>query len=170
MHHPARLVLAISLAIIAAPISAQVPTPQDAFGFPPGADYEVADYEQMQAYFARLAEASPRATLVEIGRTAMDRPMLLLFISSEANMRELERWRSISERLARARIGEDEARALAADGKSIVWVDGGMDDQEFATAQMTPELAYRLVTSESDEIRNIRDNVVILFMPGFWRR
>ncbi len=165
MHHPARLVLAISLAIIAAPISAQVPTPQDAFGFPPGADYEVADYEQMQAYFARLAEASPRATLVEIGRTAMDRPMLLLFISSEANMRELERWRSISERLARARIGEDEARALAADGKSIVWVDGGMDDQEFATAQMTPELAYRLVTSESDEIRNIRDNAVILFMP-----
>ncbi len=91
--------------------------------------------------------------------------MLLMFISSEENMRQLDRWRSISERLARARIAEDEARSLAAEDKAIVWVDGGMDDQEFAAAQMTPELAYRLATSESADIRRIRDNVVVLLMP-----
>ena len=146
-------------------VLAQVPTPQAVFGWAPCADYEVADYEQMQAYFHQLAAATDRVQLIEIGRTAMGRPMLLMFISSEENIRQLDRWRSISERLARARIAEDEARALAAEGKAIVWVDGGMDDQEFATAQMTPELAYRLATSESDEIRRIRDNVIVLLMP-----
>ena len=40
-----------------------------------------------------------------------------------------------------------------------------MDDQEFATAQMTPELAYRLVTDDGPEMRKIRDNVVVLLNP-----
>jgi hypothetical protein len=147
-------------------LSAQVPSPEEAFGFPPGADYQVADYGQMQAYFRDLAASTSRAELVEVGRTARDQPLLLLFISSDENMRELERWRSTSERLSRARISEGEARELAANGKAVVWVDGGMDDQEFATAQMTPELAHRLVTSEDPEIRFIRDNVVTLLMPA----
>jgi hypothetical protein len=147
------------------PLGAQVPSPEDVFGFPSGADYQAADYGQMQEYFAALAASTDRAELIEIGRTARNQPMLLLFISSEENMRELERWRSISERLSRARIGEDEARRLASEGKAVVWLDGGMDDQEFATAQMTPELAYRLVTSEDEETRFIRDNVVVLLMP-----
>jgi hypothetical protein len=158
--------LAVVLGVTAAlPLSAQVPTPEQAFGFPPGADYEVADYGQMQAYFRDLAASTPRAELIEIGRSARNHPMLLMFISSEENMRQLDRWRTISEQLARARLDEDTARELADQGRAIVWIDGGMDDQEFATAQMTPELAHRLITSETEEMRRIRDNVVILFMP-----
>jgi hypothetical protein len=161
------LALLIAAGLVSPPsLSSQVPSPEEAFGFPPGADYEVADYGQMQAYFRDLAASTPRAELVEVGRTARDQPLLLLFISSEENMRQLERWRSTSERLSRARIGEAEARELSANGKAVVWIDGGMDDQEFATAQMTPELAHRLVTSEDPEIRFIRDNVVTLLMPA----
>jgi hypothetical protein len=159
------LLVAAALTAAAQSVSAQVPSPLDVFGWVPGADYEVADYEQMQQYFRQLADATDRAQLIEIGRSAMNRPMLLMFISSDENMRQLDRWRSISERLARARIDEDEARSLVAQGKAIVWVDGGMDDQEFAAAQMTPELAHRLVTSEAEEIRNIRENVIVLLMP-----
>ncbi len=144
---------------------AQVPSPQDAFGFAPGADYELADYDQMKAYFHALADASPRASLQEIGRSAKGEPLLLLIISSEENMRHLDEWRGVAERLARARVDETEARRLATSGKAIVWVDGGMDDQEYATAQMTPELAYLLITSETDEMRLVRDNVVILLNP-----
>lgn len=163
-----RFSLALLLAgVMTAPgaADAQVPSPRDAFGFAPGADYELADYGQMKAYFQALAGASPRASLQEIGTSAKGEPLLLLIISSEENMRRLDEWRSVAERLARARIGEDEARRLAASGKAVVWVDGGMDDQEYATAQMTPELAYTLITSETEEMRFIRDNVVILLNP-----
>lgn len=152
--------------LLAAPcLEAQVPSPEDAFGFPPGADSRLADYDQMKAYFHALAEASPRASIHEMGRSAKGEPLLLLIISSEENMARLEEWRSVSERLARARIGEDEARSLAERGRAVVWVDGGMDDQEYATAQMTPELAYALVTSEDEEMRLIRENVVVLLNP-----
>ena len=111
---------------------AQVRSPEQEFGFPSGADYEVADYGQMQAYFHHLADASERVALREIGRSVKGEPMLLLFISSEENIRDLERWRATSERLSRARISEDEARELARGGRAVVWIDGGMDDQEYA--------------------------------------
>ena len=165
MDRLARYLLAIGLFLLTPPLSGQVPSPEVVFGWPPGADYQVADYEQMQSYFHQLADASPRVQLVEIGRSAMGRPMILLFISTEENLRQLERWRSTSEQLARARIDENEARSLAGGGKAIVWIDGGMDDQEFAAAQMTPELAHRLATSEAEEIRFIRENVITLLMP-----
>ena len=159
------LLLAAALTAGAGSLNAQVPSPEDVFGWAPCADYELADNEQMLDYFSQLADATSRVQLIEIGRSAMGRPMPLMFISSEENMRELDRWRSTSERLARARITEDEARSLAASGKAIVWVDGGLDDMELACSQMTPQLAYRLATSEAEEIRNIRENVILLLMP-----
>ena len=164
-----RLLLLTAAVVVAGGVarsaSGQVRSPEDGFGFPSGADYEVADYEQMQAYFHGLAAASPRVEIREIGRSAKGHPMLLLFISSEDNIRQLERWSTGAAQLARGKVDESNALALAASGKAIVWVDGGMDDQEYATAQMTPELAHRLATSEEGEIRNIRDNVVVLLMP-----
>jgi hypothetical protein len=162
-----RTLAVATTAFLLAPLTtaAQAPSPQEAFGFPPGADYELADYDQMKSYFHELAEASARVEIQEIGRSAKGEPILLLFISSEDNLRRLDDWRNTAEQLARARIGEDEAHSLAASGKAVVWVDGGMDDQEYATAQMTPSLAYRLATEESEEMRFIRDNVVILFNP-----
>ncbi|GMV04418.1 MAG: hypothetical protein AMXMBFR53_06990 [Gemmatimonadota bacterium] len=163
---PALLLAASAAApFVPAPALGQVPSPADALGFPPGADRQVADYGQMKAYFHALAQASPRASIQEMGLSAKGEPLLLLIISSEENMRRLDEWRSTAERLARARVPEEEARRLAAGGKAVVWVDGGMDDQEYATAQMTPELAYTLITSETEEMRFIRDNVVILLNP-----
>jgi len=145
--------------------SAELPHPRDVFGFEPGADYEIADYDQMREYYARLDAASDRVKLVEIGHSALGRPLLLLFISSEQNMARLEEWRGISETLARARVEPDEARALAARGRAVVWIDGGMHATERAHAQMTPLLAYRVASEESEEMRRIRDNVVLLLMP-----
>lgn len=154
-----------ALLLAAMPASGQVPAPRDVFGFDVGEDRRPADYDQMMEYFRRLDAASDRVQLREIGRSARGRPLLLLFISSEQNLRRLEQWRNTSEQLSRARIDEPAARRLAREGRAIVWVDGGMDDQEFATAQMTPELAYLLVTDEGDEMRKIRDNVVVLLNP-----
>jgi hypothetical protein len=162
-----RTLAAAATLLLTAPslVLAQVPTPEEAFGFPPGADSEVADYEQMKAYFHALADASGRVRIQEIGRSAKGEPLLLLFISSEENLGRLDEWRATSESLARARVPEEEARRLAGAGRAVVWVDGGMDDQEYATAQMTPSLAHRLATEDSPEMRFIRDNVIVLFNP-----
>lgn len=144
---------------------AQVPKPADVFGFEVGADYKLAGYSQMLDYYNRLDKASDRVQMIQIGESVLGRPMLLLFISSEENMKQLERWRGISEQLSRARIDEATARQLAQEGKAIVWLDGGLHASEKAHGQMTSELAYRIATEETAEMKKIRDNVITLLMP-----
>ncbi len=146
-------------------VQAQVPAPEDVFGFKVGADYKLADYDQMLDYYQQLDQSSDRVQMIEIGKSVMERPIKLMFISSEENLKKLDRYREISEKLARARISEEEARALAKEGKAIVWFDGGMHATERAHAQMTSELAWRIATEESEEMQKIRDNVITLIVP-----
>ncbi len=169
MKHPTRfwtLTAAICATTWAAqPTLSQIPHPKDVFGFMPGDDYKLASYEQMVAYYRALDEASPRVELREIGASVLGRPLLLLYISSRRNLRRLDQWRAISEKLARARIDPEEAHRLSEQGKAIVWIDGGLHATEVAGAQMTPLLAYRVATEESPEMDHIRNNTILLLMP-----
>ena len=146
-------------------VNAQIPRPQDVFGFPPGGDYKLAGYQQMREYYQRLDAASDRIRVVDMGPTVEGRTMMLAIISSEANMENLETYRELSEKLARARIEHQEAGRLAETGKTVVWIDGGLHATEVAHAQHSPELAYRVVSEESTEMRFIRDNVILLQVP-----
>jgi hypothetical protein len=160
------ILILIPLLAPIAPAAGQVPTPASVIGWEPGEDYKLADYGQISEYFRQLDAASDRIRLTEIGRTAEGRPMMLAFISSEENLRELDRYREISRRLALARdLDEPEARALAEQGRAIVWIDGGLHATEVAHAQHTPVLAHHLVTSEDPEVERIRREVIILLMP-----
>ncbi len=165
-------VLAILLSLVlatAAPerVEAQsVPHPSEIFGFQPGDDYQLADLDQLYTYYRALAEGSPRVEMWEIGRTFRGNPMYLLAISSEENIAQLDRWKDISARLARARgVDEAEARRLAREGKAIVWIDSGLHSSEVAHAQHGPLLAHHMAFDESEESRRIRDDVILLYMP-----
>ncbi len=168
--HPLRPLACLALVLaLAAPAAAQtaIPEPKDVFGFVPGADYKLASHAQLVEYFQRLDAASDRIIVEEIGRSTLGKPMLLALISSEANLANRARYREIARRLATARgTSEAEARALAREGKAIVWIDGGLHATEVAHAQHTPELAWWLVTSEEDEARRIRENTILLLMPN----
>ncbi|MDH3270062.1 MAG: M14 family zinc carboxypeptidase [Gemmatimonadota bacterium] len=165
----ARLVIVAGLAfaspLAASPLHAQVPTPESVLGFPVGADFELATYEQSLAYFQRLDAASDRVELREIGSTSFGRPWYIALISSEENLRDAERYREIARRLAYPEPGmtDADARALAAEGKAIVHIDGGLHASEVAHAQHTIQLAYDLVTGDDDpEIRQILDDVILV--------
>jgi len=164
-HRPGLLAFFLPLLLVPGWLEGQVPHPRDVFGFTPGDDHQIATYDQMLEYYRRLDEASERVVMREIGTSALGKPMLLLFISSEENLERLDHWRDISARLARARIPEEEADMLAEEGRAIVWIDGGMHATERAHAQMTSLLAHKVVTEETSEMRDIRENVILLLMP-----
>jgi hypothetical protein len=156
----------------ASPVSPQavaglaVPAPIEVIGFEPGEDYKLADYRELLAYYEQLAAASDRVEMVEVGRSTRDQPMVVLFISSAANLAELERWRAISVRLGTAEgLTDEEARSLAREGKAIVWIDAGLHSTEVAHSQHAPHLAFHLATDESEETRRIREDVVLVLMP-----
>jgi murein tripeptide amidase MpaA len=136
------------------------------FGFEPGADHNLADYDQLLDFYRQLASASDRVRLAEIGTTTRGRPMVALFISDSENLEQLSRWQEIAGRLARARdLSDEEARSLAREGKAIVWIDSGLHSTEVAHAQHAPLLAYHMASDESGETRRIREEVILLLMP-----
>ncbi|MFH1765562.1 MAG: M14 metallopeptidase family protein, partial [Gemmatimonadota bacterium] len=144
-----------------------VPTPESVLGYTPGADFHLADYKDALAYFRRLDEASDMVQLVEVGRTTSGQPWYIAVISSAENLRNLDRYREISFRLAHPEgLSNEEARALAREGKAIVHIDGAVHASEVAAHQHTIQLAYDLLTGEDDpEIRAILDNVIFMLWP-----
>ena len=82
-------------------------------------------------------------------------------------MRRLEQFKAISSRLAVSRgLSDAQARELAAEGRSVVWIDFGLHSTEVAHAQTAPLVAYQAVTDDSAEMRAIRDNVIFLLVPN----
>lgn len=145
--------------------AASVPTPESVFGFAPGADFHLADYELMTKYFQALAAASPRVKLEQIGKSGYGREMFVAIISSEENIKNLDRYKSIVKQLASGTIDEKTANELAQQGRAIVWIDGGLHATEVAGAQQSPLIAYRVATEESDEMRRIRNDVILVLCP-----
>jgi hypothetical protein len=144
----------------------KIPGPEEVIGFRMGEDYKLADYTQITDYLRLLDERSERVQMVQIGTTVLGKPMYVLFISSEDNLRQLDRWKEISTQMARARISDSEAQQLAQEGKAIVWIDGGIHSTELAATQFPPELAHMVATEESPEMQKIRDNVIFMLMPN----
>ncbi|SNR60545.1 Zinc carboxypeptidase [Maribacter sedimenticola] len=159
------LAVVMALFCVSLAVAQNVPAPKDVYGFNVGDDYKLADYSQIEDYLSQLDAASNRVQKIEIGTTVLGRKMYVLFISSEENLQQLDKWKDISTKLARVQVNEQEALRLSEEGKAIVWIDGGMHSTELAHGQMTSELAYTLATSESTEMKKIRENVITLLMP-----
>ena len=69
--------------------------------------------------------------LVEIGKTEEGRPQYMAIISSPENQKKLDHYKEIARRLALAEnLTDDEAHALAREGKAVVWIDGGLHASE----------------------------------------
>ncbi|MCU0226611.1 MAG: M14 family metallopeptidase [Bryobacterales bacterium] len=143
----------------------QITEPRSHFGFTPGDDYKLANYEQIRSYFELLARQSDRVQVVDIGQTSEGRPTLMAYISSPENLGRLEEYRQIQRKLALAQIPEGEAKALAAQAKAIVWIDCSMHSNELTPSQHAPLLAHKLLTEESAEVRQILDKVILLMVP-----
>ena len=138
-------------------LGAAVPTPKEHLGHEAGADNKIADFNAIRGYFEKLAKSSDRIKLEEFGRSANGRPMFVAYMSSPENLRQLDRYKQINRRLALGKATPEEAKRLAREGKAIVWIDSGLHATEIAPAQHAPELAYRMLTDESDEVRKIRE-------------
>jgi hypothetical protein len=166
--------LAAVLLLANVPTEAQrgVPGPASVLGFEPCADYKLATYEQITAYFHSLAAASrSRMRIVDIGTTVQGRTQVMAIITSEKNMRDLDTYKGIARTLALTRDGgravsDEQARTLARRGKTVVWIDFGLHSSEVAVAQTAPLVAFKAVTDESEEMRAIRENVILLLVPN----
>ncbi|SDP49277.1 Zinc carboxypeptidase [Mucilaginibacter sp. OK268] len=140
-----------------------IPSPKSFFGFNIGDDYKLTNYTSTAAYFKKLAAVSNRTKLVDIGLTEEGRHQYMMIVSSPANIKNLNKYKEISQKLARAEgISDQQALAMAAKGKAVVWIDGGLHATEVVGAHQLIETMYQLVSRKDPETIRILDNVIIL--------
>src|SRR5688572_4084030 len=158
-------VLACALVLAgAAAVGAQTVTPpKQFFGFNIGDDYQLATYTQFVEYWQKLDKESERMKVVEIGKTAEGRPQLMAIITSPENHKKLDRYKEISRRLATVDgLTDEQARALAREGKGVVWIDGGLHATEVLGAHQLIETVYQLVSRSDAETTRFLNDLVIL--------
>ena len=145
-----------------------VPSPQSVLGFQPTDDKTIADWRQITDYFQKLDKASNRVKVEEIGKTTLGKPLIVAFISAPDNIKNLEKYRQISQKLADPRTVKNSAEAedLIKTGKTIVSVSCSIHSTEIVASQMSMNLAYEMANAKDAETLEILNNTILLLIPS----
>jgi len=153
-------------ALLAATVAA-APSPRQAFGFEPGADRELFDYEQLVTYLQDVARASDRVQLREVGKSPEGRPMFVLFVSAPENLARLDELRRINERLALdPAIPAEERAGLVRDGRVFVMETLSMHSTEVGPTQALPAWVHELATTQDPATLSRLAQVVLMIVPS----
>jgi hypothetical protein len=148
------------------PASQTVPAPDKILGHIVGAP-DILDYSKdIYRYYDELAKATPRVKVFRVGQTEEGRAFVLVAVSDEANIAQLEHFREITGKLSDPRkISDAEAQQLISSGQPFYWASGSIHSPESGSPEMLMELAYRLAVEDTPLIQNIRKNTVFLITP-----
>src|SRR5687768_5438820 len=157
------LSLALATVLVVHAFAAKVTSPKEHFGFAIGDDYHLATYSQTEAYFKKIATESDRVRLLDMGKTEEGRTHWMVLISAPENLKSLARYKDIAQKLARAEgVSDSQARALAAEGKAIVWIDGGLHASETVGSHQLIETVWQLASATDPELQRILKDVIVL--------
>lgn len=162
------LLIAIS-AILATNATAQsIPSPEEFFGFRMGTDGELVQWDKVVEYFNLLADRSDRIIVQNLGKSTEGNPFILAIISSPDNLKNLEKYRQISLKLADPRgLSDQEIQDLIKNGKFVGAVSSSIHASEVGGINGSSEQAYEMITSNDPTNTMILDNVIYLMIPSF---
>ncbi len=148
------------------PYSEDVPTPLDILGRIAGAPDVLSYSHEVYQYMNALADASPRVRVFSMGTTEEGREMIVVVISDERTIKDLDDHKEITAKLADPRkINEREAERLIQIAKPMYWATGALHSTETGSPEMLMELAYRVAVGESEFIKTIRENMIVMITP-----
>jgi hypothetical protein len=165
-----RMILAATTLFVVSSMFAQEPgkllTPKEHFGFTPGDDRMLFDYEELIGYLKKLDVVSPKMKMIEIGKSPMNKSIYIAFISSEENINNLDELKKINKELAlNSNIPDEERKKMLDDGKVFFLATLSMHSGEVGPSQSAPLIAYKLLTSDNQLILDHLNNVVYMMVP-----
>ena len=144
-----------------------IPTPKDVLGYYIGAPKTLTYYADILKYYRALAAATPRVMVESIGKSDEGRELVVVWVSSEENLKNLARNRANLAKLADPRgLSNDEVRQLIETTRPHYHLIGGLHSGETGPSEMLMELVYRLATETSPLITQIRNNVIVSVTPA----
>jgi hypothetical protein len=169
----ALLLTSTMLVIATAPVAAQlapatsarITEPASVTGVAPGTDYFLANNTQLEKWLKTVAAESDRMKLVSIGKTAEGRDQYMAIVSSSDNIKNLDKYREISKKLALAKgLTDDSAKALAAEGKAVVWIDAGLHATEVTNVQTHFQIIHEMLTKNDAETLRLLNDTIMLYV------
>ena len=156
-----------STRLVAAP-AGPIVTPAQFLGFGVGADNKLARWDRIVDYMRLVAAGSPRVKVRDLGPTTQGHPFITVEISAPETMARLEHFKELERKLyfqggAPTSAERDE---IFRTGKAVVAVTCNIHSTEIGSSQMVLELVHRLATEDSELVRKILDNVILVLVPS----
>ena len=141
--------------------------PSEHFGFKPGADRMLFDYESLTDYLKTLEKSSPRMKLERIGESPMGRPMYVAFFSHPDNIRNLDKLKKINRELAlNHELSEAKRMEYIREGRVFFVATLSMHASEVGPSQAAPLIAHKLVTTQDPDTLGWMNDVVYMMVPN----
>ena len=154
------------LAIPPTATTAQIKSPSAYLKMEIGGDGVLADYGEIWKYYAYLDSVSEWIQVLNLGKTTLDRDLLMAVATDPANASALDRYRDIARALRDARgVSPDEVAVLAREGKVILLHTSAIHSDEVGSTQMMLELAYKIASGDPEVAPYLKD-VILLMMPS----
>jgi hypothetical protein len=149
------------------PASATVPTPEKVLGYIVGAPNKLTYTKDIYRYMRELEKASKRVKVFTIGRSEEGREIMLVAVSDEANIAQLDHYKDLNARLADPRkTTQAEADRITSEAIPFYWLSGSIHSPETGSPEMLMELAYRIAVEDSPMVQNIRKHSIVLITPA----
>ncbi len=144
-----------------------IPSPESHFGFTPGADRMLFNYDPLISYLQKLEKLSPKIKLEKIGVSPLGKPIYVAFISSESNINNLEKLKVINKELAlNYNLSEEKKNEFVKEGKAFFLFTLSMHSNEVGPSQALPLIAYEFLTTQDEKVLSWFDNVVYMVVPN----
>ena len=113
-----------------------IPTPKDVLGYHVGAPAKLTYYADIVKYYRALAAATPRVKVETIGKSDEDRELVVVWVSSDENINNLQQNRDSLAKIADPRgLPADQIRQLIATTKPHYHLMGGLHSGETGTVR-----------------------------------
>ena len=142
-----------------------VPKPRTLLGYELGDRFTT--HRQMMRYIERLAATSRRLKVDTVARSFEGREMLIIAVSSEANIARLAQIQADAKRIAYPRgASASDLDAVARRLPSIVWLEHSVHGGEASGMEAGLALLYQLAAGSDADTKMALDSTVVLIDPN----
>ncbi|WDD98915.1 M14 family metallopeptidase [Thalassomonas actiniarum] len=138
-----------------------VPEPAAVLGFDVG-DRQIR-HDQLLNYFQTLGQASPRVKLTPIGQSSQFRQQLLVTISSEENLANLD---ALLEKRSVGALMKSAKKDSESDGPLVVWLGYSVHGDEISGANASMLAAYHYAASQDKAVTEMLAQTIIVMEPS----
>lgn len=128
------------------------------FGYTPGDQFTF--HHDIIAYAEHIGENSPKATMVNYGKTYEGRDLVMLIITDPENMAQLEQIRTSHINKTGLASGPTETPTLP-----VVWLNYNIHGDEASASEAAIATIHHLVTSENKDVKNWLKSTIIIIDP-----